>query len=307
MRIATFSIVAADMERGEWGIAVASRFLAVGAVVPWARAGAGAVATQSYANTTFGPAGLDLMQRGLPAQEALAQLIAADEGRAQRQVGMVDGAGRAATYTGAECFAWAGGRTGAGYACQGNILTGPEVVDRMAEAFEHAQGALAHRLFAALAAGDRAGGDSRGRQSAALVVVRAAGGYAGFNDRALDVRVDDAPKPIPQLGRLLNLHELYSGTSDPSARVPIRGAIARDLQSMMKRLGYYRGRIRADYDLAVRDALRAFTGKENLEDRVDLESGAIDPPALDYLMRKFGRPRRSSSRSPSSRRRTARR
>jgi uncharacterized Ntn-hydrolase superfamily protein len=307
MRIATFSIVAADTARGEWGIAVASRFLAVGAVVPWARAGAGAVATQSYANTTFGPAGLDLMQRGHSAQEALNQLIAADPGRAQRQVGMLDAAGRAATYTGSECFAWAGGRIGPGYACQGNILTGPQVVDRMAEAFEHAQGGLAYRLFVALAAGDRAGGDSRGRQSAALLVVRADGGYAGFNDRALDLRVDDAPNPIPQLRRLLGLHELYSGTSDPSTRVPIRGAIARDLQTIMKRLGHYRGRIYTGYDVAVREALRAFTGKENLEDRIDLESGAIDPPALEYLMRKFGRPRSSSSRSSSATRRATRR
>jgi uncharacterized Ntn-hydrolase superfamily protein len=295
MRIATFSIVAADLTRGEWGIAVASRFLAVGAVVPWARAGAGAVATQSYANTTFGPAGLDLMQKGMPAQEVLDRLLAKDEGRAQRQVGMVDAAGRAATFTGAECFAWAGGRCGPSYACQGNILTGPDVVDRMAETFEKAQGELAVRLFAALAAGDRAGGDSRGRQSAALLVVRPAGGYAGFNDRALDLRVDDAPNPVPRLRRLLELHALYSGTSDPATRVEIRGRVARDLQTMMKRLGHYRGRVNGAYDAAMRKALRAFTGKENLEDRVDLERGAIDPPALDYLMRKFARARTAAA------------
>ncbi len=308
MRVATFSIVAADVARGEWGIAVASRFLAVGAVVPWARAGAGAVATQSYANTTFGPAGLDLMQRGLPAEQALERLLDGDPGRAQRQVGMVDRTGRAATFTGAECFAWAGGRTGRGYACQGNILTGPEVIDRMAETFETTSGELALRLFAALAAGDRAGGDSRGRQSAALLVVRPGGGYAGFNDRALDLRVDDAPRPIPRLRELIELHQLYSGTSDPAERVEIRGAVARDLQGMMKRLGHYRGRLSAAYDSATREALRAFTGKENLEDRVDLEHGAIDPPALAYLMRKFG-PARSAAHSrasPPRRRSTAR-
>jgi uncharacterized Ntn-hydrolase superfamily protein len=301
MRIATFSIVAADVARGEWGIAVASRFLAVGAVVPWARAGAGAVATQSYANTTFGPAGLDLMQQGVPAHEALERLLAADEGRAQRQVGMLDGAGRAATFTGAECFAWAGGRTGPGYACQGNLLTGPEVVERLAEAFEGTPGELAVRLFAALAAGDRAGGDSRGRQSAALLVVRHGGGYAGFNDRALDLRVDDAPNPIPRLRRLIELHQLYSGTSDPAERVEIRGAVARDLQTMMKRLGHYHRRVNGAYDSATREALRASTGKENLEDRVDLERGAIDPPALVYLVRTFGHARpakRSSGASP---------
>lgn len=308
MRIATFSIVAADLARGEWGIAVASRFLAVGAVVPWARAGAGAVATQSYGNTTFGPAGLDLMQQGLPAQEALDRLLAADEGRAQRQVGVVDRSGRAATFTGAECFAWAGGRTGPGYACQGNILTGSQVVEHMAEAFEGTPGELAMRLFAALAAGDRAGGDSRGRQSAALLVVRPGGGYAGFNDRALDLRVDDAPHPIPRLRRLIELHQLYSGTSDPAERVEIRGVVARDLQTMMKSLGHYRRRVNGTYDPATREALRAFTGKENLEDRVDLERGAIDPPALAYLVRTFGRARPAQrSSTAGSRRRAAQR
>ncbi len=308
MRVATFSIVAADVARGEWGIAVASRFLAVGAVVPWARAGAGAVATQSYGNTTFGPAGLDLMQQGVPAQEALDRLLAADEGRAQRQVGVVDRSGRAVTFTGAECFAWAGGRTGPGYACQGNILTGPQVVERMAEAFEGTSGELAMRLFAALAAGDRAGGDSRGRQSAALLVVRPGGGYAGFNDRALDLRVDDAPNPIPRLRRLIELHQLYSGTSDPAERVEIRGVVARDLQTMMKSLGHYRRRVNGAYDPATREALRAFTGAENLEDRVDLEHGAIDPPALTYLVRKFGRARPAKrSVAAGSRRRAARR
>jgi uncharacterized Ntn-hydrolase superfamily protein len=308
MRVATFSIVAADVARGEWGIAVASRFLAVGAVVPWARAGAGAVATQSYANTTFGPAGLDLMQHGLPAQQALERLLAADAGRAQRQLGMVDSTGHAATFTGAECFAWAGGRTGPGYACQGNILTGPQVVERMAETFESTSGELALRLFAALAAGDRAGGDSRGRQSAALQVVKPSGGYAGFNDRALDLRIDDAPNPIPRLRQLIELHQLYSGTSDPAERVDIRGAVARDLQTMMKRLGHYTRRVNGKYDSATHDALRAFTGKENLEDRVDLERGAIDPPALEYLVRKFGHAQSTArSRATSSRRRTARR
>jgi len=308
MRVATFSIVAADVARGEWGIAVASRFLAVGAVVPWARAGAGAVATQSYGNTTFGPAGLDLMQQGVPAQEALDRLLAADEGRAQRQVGVVDRSGRAVTFTGAECFAWAGGRTGPGYACQGNILTGPQVVERMAEAFEGMSGELGMRLFAALAAGDRAGGDSRGRQSAALLVVRPGGGYAGFNDRALDLRVDDAPHPIPRLRRLIELHQLYFGTSDPAQRVEIRGVVARDLQTMMKSLGHYRRRVNGAYDPATREALRAFTGTENLEDRVDLERGAIDPPALAYLVRKFGRARPAQrSSTAGSRRRAAQR
>ena len=202
----TFSIVAADPEAGEVGVAVASRFFAVGTVVPHAEAGVGAVATQSFANTTYGPRGLALLERGLTPGEAIDVLTRADEGREQRQVGMVAADGKSATYSGPGCNAWAGGRSGPGYAVQGNILTGEEVVAAMERAFLAGAGEpLAERLFAALAAGDAAGGDKRGRQSAALLVVRAGAGYGGFTDRAIDLRVDDHPDPFGELERLLGL------------------------------------------------------------------------------------------------------
>ena len=202
----TFSIVAADPEAGEAGVAVASRFFAVGTVVPFAKAGVGAVATQSNANTTFGPRGLELLEKGLRPDEVVAVLTRADEGREQRQLGVVAAGGASATYTAPKCNAWAGGRSGPGYAVQGNILTGENVVAAMEKTFLESKGKpLAERLYAAIVAGDAAGGDSRGRQSAALVVVRAKGGYNGFTDRAVDLRVDDHASPIVELGRLLGL------------------------------------------------------------------------------------------------------
>jgi uncharacterized Ntn-hydrolase superfamily protein len=203
---ATFSIAAADPAAGEAGVAVASRFFAVGSVVPWARAGVGAVATQSNANTTFGPRGLELLERGLQAQEALDILLRADAGRNGRQVGIVSADGGSATHTGPGCTAWAGGRKGPGYAVQGNILAGEAVVAALERGFLESRGQpLAERLLAALLAGDAAGGDSRGRQSAALLVVRERGGYNGFTDRAVDVRVDDHADPLGEIARLTRL------------------------------------------------------------------------------------------------------
>jgi uncharacterized Ntn-hydrolase superfamily protein len=205
-RPATFSIVAADPEAGEAGVAVASRFFAVGSVVPFATAGVGAVATQSFANTTYGPRGLDLLERGLGVDEVVQVLTRGDDGREQRQLGIVAAGGESATYTGAKCLPWAGGRHGPGYAVQGNILAGEQVVAAMERAFLDTRGkALAERLLAALVAGDAAGGDSRGKQSAALVVVREKGGYGGFTDRAVDVRADDHPDPMTELGRLVGM------------------------------------------------------------------------------------------------------
>ena len=209
--VATFSIVAFDPETDALGVAVQSRFLAVGAVVPWARAGAGAVATQAMANFNYGPRGLDLMSRGNSAQETVEALISSDAEREHRQLGVVDAAGRTATFTGGECFEWAGGITGEHYAAQGNILVGRETVEAMARTFEATAGDLAGRLLAALDAGQAAGGDSRGKQSAALLVVREGGGYGGDNDRVLDLRVDDHPEPIRELIRLRTLHTLYFG------------------------------------------------------------------------------------------------
>ncbi len=205
--VATFSIVGFDPETGELGIAVASKFLAVGAVVPWAKAGVGAVATQSFANTSYGPRGLELMAEGLTAQEALDKLVGDDSQAAIRQVGLVDAKGRSATFTGDDCYDWAGGLAGEGFAAQGNILAGEAVVQAMAETFPKVEGDLGQRLLAALAAGQEAGGDKRGRQSAALLVVRERGGYGGFNDRYRDLRVDDHEKPINELKRLYEMHK----------------------------------------------------------------------------------------------------
>ena len=221
----TFSIVARSADGTQWGVAVASKFLAVGAAVPAARFGVGALATQSYANLAYKADGLDLLSQGLSAQEVVDQLTAADELSAQRQLGVVDRDGGSATFTGEECNAWAGGRTGEGYAAQGNILTGPEVVDALADAFEGHAGPLAHRLYGALLAADRAGGDRRGRQSAALYVVSENGGYGGGSDVLVDVRVDDHADPVPELGRLLDLHDLYFGKPDPDTLLPLTGEL----------------------------------------------------------------------------------
>ena len=213
--IATFSIVARDPETGDLGVAVESRFFAVGAVVPWAKAGVGAVATQAFGNTTFGPRGLHLLETGYGAGEALDVLVKSDPLADRRQVGIVDASGKTATWTGGKCNPWAGGRTGESYAVQGNILTGKEVVDAIASAFEASTGKpLADRLVEALLAGQAAGGDARGQQSAALLVVRAKGGYAGLNDRYIDLRVDDHVRPIDELRRLLDLHHTLNAYND---------------------------------------------------------------------------------------------
>jgi uncharacterized Ntn-hydrolase superfamily protein len=201
----TFSIVAYDPERQEWGVAVASKYLAVGSAVPFAKAGVGAVATQSYVNVALGPKGLDLLERGKSASETIKLLMEDDKGRDFRQIGIVDGKGEAANFSGVKCNAWAGGKSGKNYTCQGNILAGEKVVEAMARAFEEAKGPLAWKLMAALDAGDKAGGDTRGKQSAALLVVRAKGGPNGIGDRYLDFRVDDHKDPVPELARILAL------------------------------------------------------------------------------------------------------
>src|SRR5437588_6624891 len=235
----TFSIVGRDPQNGELGIAVQSKFLAVGAVVPWAKAGIGAIATQAWANTSYGPRGLELLASGLSAAETLQQLLSTDECRADRQVGIVGVTGTPATYTGEKCFPWAGGHTGEDYTCQGNILVGEETVQAMARTFEQTTGPLCDRLVAALAAGQSAGGDSRGQQSAALLVVREHGGYGGFNDRFIDLRVDDHPQPINELKRILQLHKLYLFPPDPADILVIDHDVARELQQLLTVLGDY--------------------------------------------------------------------
>ncbi len=285
-RLATFSIVACDLRAQAWGVAVASKFPAVGAVVPWAKAKAGAVATQALANTSFGPLGLELMGRGLSAKTALDRMLAQDRDRAHRQVGLVDSKGRSASYTGKSCGEWAGGRTGPSYAIQGNILAGAPVVGEMERAFLEAKGDLPHRLLTSLEAGSRAGGDRRGRQSAALYVVKAKAGYGGRNDRWIDYRVDDHLNPIAQLAELLELHALYFGKSPKSERVRLTGAALKDIQQIMKGLGYYTSSS-PRYDETTRTAFRAFIGNENFEERADPDAGWIDRPVLEYLVRKL--------------------
>jgi uncharacterized Ntn-hydrolase superfamily protein len=284
----TFSIVGYSPDEQAWGVAVASKFLAVGAYVPWAQASVGAIATQSYVNTTFGPHGLELMSGGLSAQQALDRLIAEDEGRDLRQVGLVDAAGRSAAYTGSGCYAWAGHLTGQNYTCQGNILVSEATLQAMAHTFENASGELANRLVIALAAGDKAGGDARGKQGAAVLVVKPKGGYGGFNDRYLDLRVDDDRAPIRRLQALLKLHHLYFGKSAPAERLKIEGALAEEIQRVLVSQGYLSGPPSGVYDQATRAAFEAFTGRENLEERVQAIDGLIDPPALEYIRQNFG-------------------
>lgn len=209
--VATFSIVGFDPETKEWGVAVQSKFVAVGAVCPWAKAGVGAISTQSYANTSFGPRGLELLAAGKSAQEVLDILLASDPGREKRQVGIVDSRGNAATFTGSECHDWAGGVTGENYTAQGNILVSEKTVQAMARTFETSEGPLAERLLAALEAGQNAGGDARGQQAAALLVVQEGAGYGGFNDVKIDLRVDDHPTPITELQRIYQVHRAVFG------------------------------------------------------------------------------------------------
>jgi len=287
-QISTFSIVACDLKEQAWGVAVASKFPAVGAVVPWARARVGAVATQALANPSYGPRGLELMASGLSAEETLKKLIGRDRERETRQVGLVDARGRSASFTGKSCLEWAGSLTGPGYAVQGNILAGPQVLQAMEHAFLETKGDLPTRLFAALSAGAQAGGDRRGRQSAAIYVAKPKGGYGGYSDRWIDYRVDDHLNPIARLGELLELHRLYFGKSPRSARVKLTGGVVKDLQHIMKKLGYYTP-THGNYDDATRAAFRAFIGNENFEERANPEAGWIDGPVLEYLMRKFSR------------------
>lgn len=282
----TFSIVAYDPLGPAWGVAVASKFPAVGAVVPWARAGAGAVATQSFANTAYGPEGLDQMASGAPAQAVMEALLAGDSEREHRQVGLIDAHGEAASFTGKDCLAWAGGETGSSSAVQGNILTGPEVIQAMASTFGQAPGDLPARLLAALRAGDRAGGDRRGRQSAAILVVKAGAGYAGFNDRWIDYRVDDHAQPVERLAELLELHRLYFEKSPPDQRLPLQGDVIIQLKGLLARRGLFAGRLDAELDPVARRALEAFIGNENFEDRVDLKLGWIDKPVFEFLLRR---------------------
>lgn len=280
----TFSIVARSADGTAFGVAVASKFLAVGAAVPAAQAGVGAIATQSYANLAYRPQGLALLATGVGAAGVVAGLTAADEGRAQRQVGVVAATGDGASFTGDGCHPWAGGVTGDGFAIQGNILTGPQVVEEMRHAFvgSDPQAPLARRLHAALLAGDRAGGDRRGRQSAALLVVAPGQGYGGTSDVVADLRVDDHPDPVVELGRLLDLHSLYFDKPDPATLLALTRELADEVAGRLTALGHRP-------DLGGLDAALAdWAGIENLEER--MVPGHIDPLVLAHLRRLPGPP-----------------
>lgn len=285
MTLSTFSIVAFDPDNGDLGVAVQSKFLAVGSVVPWAAAGVGAIATQAHANISFGPIGLGMLEEDLGAIETIEQLLEEDDNRLVRQLGVVDADGTAAAYTGTACLDWAGHLTGAGYACQGNLLTGEAVVQAMADTFEAMDAPLAQRLLAALAAGQDAGGDRRGQQSAALLVVREGGGYGGTCDRLVDLRVDDHNQPIVELQRLFQLHQLYFGATDPATLLKIDGRLAGEVQQMLNTLGFYKGELTGVYDEATCTALERWHGVENFEARFWRDHG-IDPEALAFLREK---------------------
>jgi len=319
----TYSIVALDAATGDLGVATQSKFLAVGAVVPWARAEVGAIATQSFANVRYGPDGLEALAAGRSAADVLAALVAGDPLREQRQAGIVDRNGNAATHTGRECFAWAGGRTGSGYAAQGNILAGPAVVDGIAATFEAGGAPFPELLVACLAAAEAAGGDRRGRESAALYIVRAEGGYGGGNDRFIDLRVDDHDDPVPELARVLGMHRLYLDRSVVEDLVPLDDALAGEVRSLLESVGAAPGGRFADvyqpmwqvrgeappagdgadadrpmtgtprplpsgWDETWQGALTDWMGVENLEERT-AAPGWIDPRVLDMLRMRANR------------------
>jgi uncharacterized Ntn-hydrolase superfamily protein len=267
--VATYSIVACDLEARQWGVAVQSKFLAVGSVVPWAEPEVGAIATQAYANPGYGPNGLTLLRDGLAASEAVERLVAEDEGRDQRQLGIVDANGGGASWTGPDCNEWAGHRTGPGYAAQGNILVGEETVAALASTFEkNPRLPLVQRLIECLTAAQAAGGDRRGQQSASLLVVERNGGYAGLSDVLIDLRVDDHERPIEELRRIYGLHQRLFEVSPREDWLPLVGELGREVEERLAQLGY--------------DSLDAWAGVENLEERVAGDD-AIDPVVLEAL------------------------
>ncbi|MFN2466597.1 MAG: DUF1028 domain-containing protein [Gaiellaceae bacterium] len=275
--VATYSIAACDLEAGEWGVATQSKFLAVGSVVPWAEAHVGAIATQAYANPRYGPDGLALLREGRPAAEVVRALTEADEGRDDRQLGVVDGRGGSAGFTGSGCYDWAGGRSGHCYAAQGNILVSGETVDALVETFEATGGSpLAQRLLACLAAAQAAGGDRRGQQSASVLVVKRDGGYGGLSDLLVDLRVDDHERPVEELARLYAIHDRLFGSTPREEWIPVDHELAAELRGRLARLGF---------EGELEESIRAWAGNENLEERLD-GAERIDPVVLEELRRR---------------------
>ena len=279
----TFSIVARAPETGDLGVATASKFLAVGAVVPFAVAGVGAVATQSYANTSFGPRAIEALMAGMPLDLVDAGFRATDPQIAQRQYGMVAADGASVTFTGDGCHPWAGGVAKPGLAAQGNILAGPQVIEALVAAYERHDGPFPERLLAGLLAADRAGGDQRGKQSAALLVVRDEGGYGGLNDRYIDLRVDDDADPVPRLQAHLALQRLYFEKPLEDDLLPIRGDVEARLLRVLGAAGQNPGTAWGDPGRA---ALRAVAGVENLEERL-VDDDRVDRAVLEHLERTF--------------------
>jgi uncharacterized Ntn-hydrolase superfamily protein len=290
MQLNTFSIVAYDPDENAWGVAVASKFLAAAALVSHARAGAGAIATQAFAKVSYGPDGLDLLEQGLGAGEVLNRLLESDPKREQRQIGIVDADGQIAAHTGSACSDWAGHRTGTHFSVQGNILTGEEVIDAMAEAFLSTRGELADRLVAALRAAENAGGDKRGKQAAGLLVVKPGGGYGGDTDRYIDLRVDDHDQPVKKLRELLQAHHLFFGEVNEDELLTIDEDLARELQNILVEQGYMGGEVNGDWDEVTKQAFWVLIGNENLEERWNLEThpDKIDRTTLQYIRRRFG-------------------
>jgi uncharacterized Ntn-hydrolase superfamily protein len=275
--IATYSIAACDLGAGQWGVATQSKFLAVGSVVPWAEPHVGAVATQAYANPRYGPDGLALLREGLDATAVVERLTSADDGREHRQLGVVDAKGGSATYTGAECMTWAGGIAGPCFAAQGNILVSKQTVAALAATFTAGEGLpLAARLIACLAAAQSAGGDRRGQQSAALLVVERDGGYASLSDVLVDLRVDDHERPVTELGRLYEMHDLLFGKTPRAQWLEVDDELRAEVVERLAKLGY---------SGELETALGAWAGTENLEERVD-GAAQIDPVVLEELRRR---------------------
>lgn len=281
--IATFSIAAYDPDAEEWGVAVQSKFLGCGSAVCFAKAGAGAIATQANANLDFGELGLIMLNKGYSAEQVLNALLALDEGRADRQIGIVDSKGRSASYTGDRCMDWAGSISGENFTCQGNILVSKETVSAMAESFKNSSGPLARRMVQALDAGQNAGGDRRGRQSAAVLIVKEKGSYGGYNDRKIDLRVDDHPDPIGKLAEMLEMHDMYFGVTE--VKVPMEGEACVKVQEALAAKGFYTGAVDGVYGEETQAAFATWCGMENYEERI-CEGAFMDEKVMNILLKK---------------------
>lgn len=287
LKVNTFSIVAFDPTDQCWGVAVASKFLAVGALVPYAKANVGAIATQSSVNTSYGTNGLELLSKGYTAPKVLTLLLKQDKMHDDRQVGIIDRWGNVANFTGDNCSQWAGGIRGTNISAQGNLLYGKKTLSKMVQAFRNEDGKLERKLYAALVAGELAGGDKRGKQSASMLVVKEGGSYGGHSDRYLDLRVDNNPDPIGELGKLLDLHRIFLGSSKSDEKIEIDDKLTLEFQNLLRRIGYYWGPLNGEWNKATKEAFYRFLDTENLEQRVDIDMRIIDLPALQYIRSNF--------------------